>query len=125
MHEYEDDGQTDSEHEDDDASQLIDEDVSRRKEQRSEDERVRALELLDLGLLLLHVKGQAEDGRHDQDAKGHVPGMGEGHQGKEEGRRSQVVGLVVEQVVDDAVEPTILVFYIWHLGLSWARILEF
>ncbi len=78
-------------------------------------------EELELLLLLLRLEAQPEYGGHADDAQEHVSRVGKAHQAEDGGGGRQVVGLVVEQVVDDAAQPAVLVAHVWHLEARLAQ----
>lgn len=60
-------------------------------------------------LLLLSVPKQTEHHSKEYDAQGHRLGVKEGDQEEYDDTGEEVIGLVVEQIIDDSVEPSLRV----------------
>lgn len=107
--------QENSEAEDNDGGQLVHQVISAGKDGKGDEERMFPFEVQDFAFSTLSVVGEAEHQTHKSQSEHHFMGVKEGDEKKDDETCQEVVGLIVEQVVDQPIEPSLGILHIRNL----------
>jgi len=112
---HENDREDDSGEKYEDTSELVDEEVADTEGAQQHQGRVVLLHGLQLDLSVGEVVQRSKQDGHGEDAQEHLAGVEKTHDEEDEDGRDEVVGLVIQQVVDDPVDPFLRVVEVRHL----------